>query len=109
MADIDIPITGAFIGALTTRDRLLSFGGYGVKKLEVMATNPINIENILVTPPGRVLEFPTIGASLPSAFSITSSEGDGGCSIRVVEYSNQGDPGYFHITGVDDFGKPVYG
>lgn len=109
MAVYNIPITKAYTGQVVGSDRLLSFEEYGVKKLDVVTTAVVNISNIRVDAPGRVLEFPAIGASLPSAFDLEYVTEGSVISVRVVEYGNQPDPDYFNITGVDDFGKPLYG
>lgn len=109
MSDFKIPITGAFQGgSLEKNDRLLTFEDYGVKKLEVATTATMILNAIRINSPGRILEFPAIGASLPCVFTVDYLGEGIACSIRVLEYGNQPDPDYFNITGVDDFGKPLY-
>lgn len=108
MADLNIPITGVINRGMKVNDRLLTYEGWGVKKLEVTTTATFIINDIRVIQPGRVLEFPAIGASLPCVFTTNFITENSSYSVRVVEYGNQPDPDYFNITGVDEEGKPVY-
>lgn len=107
MASLNIPISGLLKEA-AVNDRLLSYEGWGIKKLEVITTDTFIINGIRVINPGKVLEFPAIGASLPCVFTPTFISDGSSYSVRVVEYGNQGDSNYFNITGVDEEGKPVY-
>lgn len=109
MADVNIPITGALRKGVKLGNGLLSFKKYGVKKLDVRTTGTIILDTIRIDPPGSIVEYPAIGASLPCVFTPIFVEGGSvSCSIHVAEYGNQPDPDYFNITGVDDFGNPVY-
>lgn len=108
MADVNIPITGAVSTGIAANDRLLTYEGWGVKKLEVRTTATFIINNTRVAEPGTTIEYPAIGASLPCVFNVNFITDNSSYSIRVVEYGAQPDPDYFNITGVDEEGEPVY-
>lgn len=110
MADVNIPITGVISSGMNVKpnDRLLTYERWGVKKLEVITNGVFIINGIIVMQPGQVLEFPTIGTSLPCVFTPIFITENSSFNLRVVEYGNQPDPDYFNITGVDEEGKPVY-
>ena len=109
MTDFRIPLTGGTkISSAVKGDRFLAFEGYGVKKLEVATATALVLNGVYVDAPGRILEFPAIGASLPCVFTVNYIVNETSGSLRAVEYDNQPGPDYFNITGVDDFGNPLY-
>lgn len=117
MSDYNLPISGSsnlFTAEIKLNDRVLTYEGYGVKRLHMDS----NVTGSIVFDAFRLdrqnpvnIEFPILGKSLPCVFTVKAMLNISGpvrvCAI-VNSYDAIPDPDYFNIVDLDVDGLPIY-